>query len=309
MIPLFLVLLNLLAVDHATSKHVGKYTYYFCRGKPNGNYRDPDTCYGYIACSNGITYKMPCPAGLMYNAKKDQCDYPKNVHCPWPWVNICHGKPDGHYKDPDNCYGYIACVKGIAQKFFCPYSLRFDPKTQRCYYPDFVTCDNFCDGKRNGNYEDPDTCYGFISCSTGIAYKMACPAGLRYNAKKDQCDWPKNVPCYPINGGWTHWTAWFPCSVSCGRGIQISIRYCTNPYPARGGNRCVGPSVKRQICNPQRCPFTCWGKPNGNYKDPGNCYGYISCSNQIAYYMPCPAGLKYNEVKDKCDWPKNVNCY
>ena len=62
-------------------KHVGKYTYYFCRGKPNGNYRDPDTCYGYIACSNGITYKMPCPAGLMYNAKKDQCDYPKNVHC------------------------------------------------------------------------------------------------------------------------------------------------------------------------------------------------------------------------------------
>ena len=58
----------------------------------------------------------------------------------------------------------------------------------------------------------------------------------------------------PINGGWTDWTAWFPCSVSCGRGIQISIRYCTNPYPARGGNRCVGPSVKRQICNPQRCP-------------------------------------------------------
>ena len=58
----------------------------------------------------------------------------------WPWVNICHGKPDGHYKDPDNCYGYIACVKGIAQKFFCPYSLRFDAKTQRCYYPDFVTC-------------------------------------------------------------------------------------------------------------------------------------------------------------------------
>ena len=55
--------------------------------------------------------------------------------------------------------------------------------------------DNFCDGKRNGNYEDPDTCYGFISCSNEIAYKMACPAGLRYNAKKDQCDWPKNVPC------------------------------------------------------------------------------------------------------------------
>ena len=47
------------------------------------------------------------------------------------WVNICNGKPDGHYKDPDNCYGYIACVKGIAERFYCPYSLRFNPKTQR----------------------------------------------------------------------------------------------------------------------------------------------------------------------------------
>ena len=59
----------------------------------------------------------------------------------------------------------------------------------------FLISDNFCHGKPNGNYEDPDTCYGFISCSNGIAYKMACPAGLRYNKKKDQCDWPSNVPC------------------------------------------------------------------------------------------------------------------
>ena len=58
----------------------------------------------------------------------------------WPWVNICHGKPDGHYKDPDNCYGYIACVNGIAQKFHCPYFLRFNPKTKQCDYPEFVAC-------------------------------------------------------------------------------------------------------------------------------------------------------------------------
>jgi len=58
----------------------------------------------------------------------------------------------------------------------------------------------------------------------------------------------------PINGGWTNWTVWFPCSVSCGGGIQISIRFCTKPYPARDGKYCVGQSVKKQVCNLQHCP-------------------------------------------------------
>ena len=53
----------------------------FCHGKPNGNYRYLYTCYDYIACSNEIAYKMRCPAGLMYNVEKDQCDYPGNVVC------------------------------------------------------------------------------------------------------------------------------------------------------------------------------------------------------------------------------------
>ena len=62
-------------------KHVRKYDDGFCDGKLDGNYKDPDTCYGYIACSNEIAYKMPCPTGLMYNEEKDQCDYPGNVDC------------------------------------------------------------------------------------------------------------------------------------------------------------------------------------------------------------------------------------
>ena len=52
----------------------------------------------------------------------------------------------------------------------------------------------------------------------------------------------------------------------------------------------------------------CQGKADGNYKDPNNCYGYIACSNGITYLMPCPAGLKYNEQTDQCDWPGNVTC-
>ena len=57
--------------------------------------------------------------------------------------------------------------------------------------------DGFCDDKANGNYRDPDNCYGFISCSNKIAYKMNCPANLKYNETTDQCDWPQNVQCSP----------------------------------------------------------------------------------------------------------------
>ena len=62
----------------------------FCDGKPNGDYKDPDTCHGFISCSNGIPYKMPCPANLCFNERKDQCDYCKNVPCGKPLIFIHH---------------------------------------------------------------------------------------------------------------------------------------------------------------------------------------------------------------------------
>ncbi|KAM7425069.1 hypothetical protein ABFA07_023461 [Porites harrisoni] len=73
----FIILSAAMCLIQPTTGNVGN----FCHGKPNGNYRDLYTCYGYIACSNKIAYKMRCPTGLMYNVEKDQCDYPENVEC------------------------------------------------------------------------------------------------------------------------------------------------------------------------------------------------------------------------------------
>ena len=52
----------------------------FCHGKSDGNYANPNNCYGYIACSGGVTYYMPCPAGLKYDEKEDQCNYNAPCH-------------------------------------------------------------------------------------------------------------------------------------------------------------------------------------------------------------------------------------
>lgn len=49
-----------------------------CEGKRDGNYKNPNDCCSYIACSNGRKYIMPCPAGLHWDwtskEAPDKCD-------------------------------------------------------------------------------------------------------------------------------------------------------------------------------------------------------------------------------------------
>lgn len=46
----------------------------------------------------------------------------------------------------------------------------------------------------------------------------------------------------------------------------------------------------------------CTGKANGNYPDPLNIYGYITCTNGAYCRVQCPGNLKWNAVKKMCDW-------
>ena len=61
----------------------------------------------------------------------------------------------------------------------------------------------------------------------------------------------------PVPGGYTEWSQWEKCSVTCGGGVQSRYRTCTSPPPSDGGLTCIeqnlGPAEEIRQCNQQNC--------------------------------------------------------
>lgn len=54
---------------------------------------------------------------------------------------------------------------------------------------------------------------------------------------------------FEVDGGWSNWNAWSPCSSPTGDGWRIRARTCSNPSPLNGGHDCVGLSFNSVACS------------------------------------------------------------
>ncbi|WAR25021.1 MLP-like protein [Mya arenaria] len=63
-----------------------------------------------------------------------------------------------------------------------------------------------------------------------------------------------NNICEDRDGGYTEWSTWAECSVSCGTGFQTRARTCTNPTPEGNGAPCSGDGSETRICVQDNCP-------------------------------------------------------
>ncbi|XP_078585736.1 uncharacterized protein LOC144867557 [Branchiostoma floridae x Branchiostoma japonicum] len=228
-----------------------------CEGLEDGDYADPEDCTMYYSCTNGESNHMPCPEGLYFNEKTDQCDYPENVpecahlarqtprktspssaarpkprsHTPIrqsipvkassssescglsTFAYITQSDCSGH--DLDSPSGPIApeiCLDSCCDNPAClsfQYNTRHECflKSKLCsveekvysstgnMYDRIGPAADFCKGKPDGNYADPEDCSKYYECSNGLTYLMSCQEGLYYKEETDQCEDPELVNC------------------------------------------------------------------------------------------------------------------
>jgi len=92
-----------------------------------------------------------------------------------------------------------------------------------------------------------------------------------------------------IAGGFTGYSSWGSCSVSCGGGTQSRTRSCTSPSPTYGGAGCSGSTSESQSCNTHSCCWTGTNSYTHNHSWSGSTVNYVACGYPLwdnAYNQP-----------------------
>ncbi|WAR08196.1 TSP1-like protein [Mya arenaria] len=55
--------------------------------------------------------------------------------------------------------------------------------------------------------------------------------------------------------GWTSWSGWTSCSVTCGTGLQKRSRSCQNPMTSLINDSCSGDPTQFQTCTDKACEY------------------------------------------------------
>ncbi|XP_070780046.1 properdin-like [Enoplosus armatus] len=72
------------------------------------------------------------------------------------------------------------------------------------------------------------------------------------DSQRENCN---HLPHCSVHGSWGSWSRFSPCPVTCGVGLQVSVRKCDSPSPQHGGQLCPGEGHQTSICNTKvHCP-------------------------------------------------------
>ncbi|KAM7449367.1 hypothetical protein ABFA07_002738 [Porites harrisoni] len=135
----------------------------------------------------------------------------------------------------------------------------------------FGDCSKSCGGgkqRRSRTCTNPAPSGGGNTCLGPLYQSIAC-----------------NTKTCPVNGHWSAWGSFGPCSRSCGSGKQYRRRACNNPAPSSGGRTCNGPSHQSKACNIHVCAvnghWLAWGSfgPCTRSCGSGKQYRRRACNN------------------------------
>ncbi|XP_069842794.1 properdin-like isoform X4 [Dendropsophus ebraccatus] len=100
-----------------------------------------------------------------------------------------------------------------------------------------------------------------VSCLEGVQKRQRVCIGIGdCEGKKVEVQSCSLKSCCPQAGGWSDWTPWSECSVTCSVGQRQRTRQCNNPPPSCNGE-CEGDSIETIPCDTlQICPtHGSWG--------------------------------------------------
>ncbi|XP_065187399.1 SCO-spondin-like isoform X2 [Sycon ciliatum] len=165
---------------------------------------------------------------------------------------------------------------------------------KRCYWPHEWTAWSECSVSCGGGQRHRTLiCFDLLSVGP-------CPE--QDKVETETC----NLHACPVHGGWSAWSNWTGCSVSCGSvGFQERRRACNSPEPDALGNDCSGQSNELRLCRPPECPidggFSNWTEPTPCTQSCGTglqvqlrtCtnpmpqHGGLECEGSLARILPC----------------------
>ncbi|XP_013406057.1 sushi, von Willebrand factor type A, EGF and pentraxin domain-containing protein 1 [Lingula anatina] len=125
-------------------------------------------------------------------------------------------------------------------------------------------------------------------CGQGIRHRtrdcvVACFNGLREEI--EICE--DNSSC-PVQGGWSSWSTWSPCTNLCGSGTQTRTRACDSPAPVQSPD-CPGDASQTIGCNTQACVGPSVGCEANGLRYADNC-------NYVYTHPP----LSWDDANNKC---------
>nr|XP_025858101.1 thrombospondin-2 [Vulpes vulpes] len=171
---------------------------------------------------------------------------------------------DGRFFAENETWVVDSCTKCTCKKFktVC-HQITCPPAT--CANPSFVegeccpSCFHSLDGEEGwspwAEWTECSTTCGSGTQQRGRSCDVTSNTCLGPSIQTRACSLGKCDNRIRQDGGWSHWSPWSSCSVTCGVGNITRIRLCNSPVPQMGGKNCKGSGRETKGCQGVPCPI------------------------------------------------------
>ena len=233
---------------------------------------DPHDCGIVYLCVKNSAFdrkiKFSCPTGKYWNNGRMQCDWT----CDRGNGDAAASSSSSSSSSASSTTSSTADSNGQALAYDCP------PGSE-AYFPHLTDCSKF------------------FHCHDGLPREKRCPAGLRWNQDKRECDWTCNQGPYAVRGALR--------TNGAGEADGGIGGYSTTSTTSGNGQRrrppTTSPSSSASSSSSSASKTSIFCRTEGtHHPDPLDCSVFYLCANNKLFRFECGWGF-WNHTKRACD--------